>query len=542
MLNRSGGRDRFRRDYPSRFEDKGNNGRSNSSNPPSRHLWVGNLAHSITENELARYFLQFGPLESVAFQPARSYAFINFRRDEDAIDALKELQGYPVAGNPLRVEFAKADKPPSLTHDEDYSWDERSSGRRGSPFTQREFRGRHGSPEPPYHDKSKLTDKNPEPSEVLWIGFPSQLNVNDLALRRAFSSFGEIEKITTFPGRSYAFVRFRSLSSARRAIDALQGKLFGNPRVHICFAKSETGSSGGGRFSTNTPSSPFYTSSRRHGSIENLRQDRGIAGFSGDRSASSPNIFPKWDLADSDPYDSDGRGSSRARGFSSYEQRRVGERVPPLGVLQDSFEHSISPSRDRQAHLGTFPQRYPQKHALFEDPRDFPDDVYYQHDTKKLKTGSLPPEKELPEYPLSDLEGQRRPLPRLLTDLPQHEVLDKRIDAGPVVPRQTFDPRPNSPFGRSDRSERWKPSDSFHVAPSALQSYSIEKRRLTPEPSGSSLTEWKWEGTIAKGGTPVCRARCFPVGKVMDIMLRILFEAVALPIWLLTCFYKVGGS
>ncbi|KAF7833297.1 Flowering time control protein FPA [Senna tora] len=105
---RGGGRDRFRRDYPSRFEDKSNSGRSNNNNPPSRHIWVGNLPHTIVENDLAHHFLQFGPLESVAFQPGRSYAFINFKRDEDAIDALNALQGFPLAGNPLRIEFAKA--------------------------------------------------------------------------------------------------------------------------------------------------------------------------------------------------------------------------------------------------------------------------------------------------------------------------------------------------------------------------------------------------------------------------------------------------
>lgn len=111
-LDRGGGRDRFRRDYPSRYEDnKGNgvSGRDNrNDNPPSRHLWVGNLSHSIVEEELARHFLRFGPLENVAFQSGRSYAFVNFRRDEDAIDAMRTLQGFPLAGNPLRIEFAKA--------------------------------------------------------------------------------------------------------------------------------------------------------------------------------------------------------------------------------------------------------------------------------------------------------------------------------------------------------------------------------------------------------------------------------------------------
>lgn len=123
-----GGRDRFRREYQprmdersvthsgygGRFDGSGYGGRSggfsksNAPVPPSRHLWVGNLAHGIGENELTHHFLRFGDLESVAFQPGRSYAFLNFVREEDAIDAIEALQGFPVAGNPLRIEFAKA--------------------------------------------------------------------------------------------------------------------------------------------------------------------------------------------------------------------------------------------------------------------------------------------------------------------------------------------------------------------------------------------------------------------------------------------------
>jgi RNA recognition motif-containing protein len=69
---------------------------------------VGNLSHSIEETDLTYEFLQFGDLDSVAFQPGRSYAFVNFNKEEDAIAAIKSLQGYPLAGNPLRIEFAKA--------------------------------------------------------------------------------------------------------------------------------------------------------------------------------------------------------------------------------------------------------------------------------------------------------------------------------------------------------------------------------------------------------------------------------------------------
>ncbi|TKY46571.1 Flowering time control protein FPA [Spatholobus suberectus] len=529
MLGRGGGRDRFRRDYPSRYEDnKGNgvsgrdnrNSNSNSNNPPSRHLWVGNLSHDIVEEELAHHFLQFGPLENVAFQPSRSYAFINFRRDEDAIDAMRALQGFLLAGNPLRIEFAKADKPLAIPRDEDYSWDERNSTLRGSPFSQREYRGHRGSPEPHYSDKSKPSDKNPEPSEVLWIGFPAQLKVDESILRKAFSPFGEIVKITTFPGRSYAFVRFRSLTSACRARDNLKGKLFGNPRVHICFAKSETGSSSSERRSFNGPRSPIYKSSGRDGSSENLRQDRS---FNGDRNIGSPNLFRNWD---SDAYDLNKRGSSWTGGSNTYEQRKVGEKGRTLGVSQEIYEHMNSPSRERHAHVGDFPQRFPQKGAYFEDMQALPD-VPYLREAKRLKTGSPSLERELPEYPFAELERQKRVFPRLLTDLPQHEPFDKGFDAGNFTYGQTLDHPPNSPLPRLDRHEGYKPYDSFQMGPGALQSTFVEKKRFTPEPDSSPITEWKWEGTIAKGGTPVCRARCFPVGKVLDMMLPEFLDCTA---------------
>lgn len=103
QAGRGGGRDRQSGGGPRRFD-----GGRGSKAPPSRHLWIGNLSHGITEDELTRHFLNFGDLESVAFQPGRSYAFINFKMEEDARAAMEALNGFPVAGNPLRVEFTKA--------------------------------------------------------------------------------------------------------------------------------------------------------------------------------------------------------------------------------------------------------------------------------------------------------------------------------------------------------------------------------------------------------------------------------------------------
>lgn len=89
-----------------RPEEKIHHGRNTV--PPSRHLWVGNLSHTLTERALSNHFRQFGELESVAFSPGRSYAFINFIEASAAFAAFGALQGFILAGNALRIEFAKA--------------------------------------------------------------------------------------------------------------------------------------------------------------------------------------------------------------------------------------------------------------------------------------------------------------------------------------------------------------------------------------------------------------------------------------------------
>ncbi|BBG99859.1 RNA recognition motif-containing protein [Prunus dulcis] len=405
----------------------------NGKAPPSRHLWVGNLSHSIMENDLTEHFLQFGELESVAFQPGRSYAFLNFKREDEAIAAMESLQGFPVAGNPLRIEFTKADKSSAPSRDEDYSQrrDEQRSALRGSPFLQRESRACQASPEQFYQEKSNMNDKNAEPSAVLWIGFPALLKVDELILKKAFSPFGEIEKITAFPGRSYAFVRFRSVMSACRAKDALQGKLFGNPRVHICFAKSETGSSNSGRNLMNVPPSPHFKGNDRSGSPENFREESKFGSLTGNPSIRSPQYFPDLDAGDSDPYSLNKKGNLWTGENNTFDQRRFGEMGSELGLSEDiDFLRQVN----RMKNHGTC-RRY-----------------------------------SFPSW------GQE---------------IEDRVNSG----SQLANP--------------------------------VDRRRFTPEPDQSSFNVWKWEGTIAKGGTPVCRARCFPVGKVLDMILPEFLDCTA---------------
>lgn len=482
---------------------------------------MGNLSHNIVEPDLTDHFLQFGELESVAFQPGRSYAFINFKNDDEAISALKALQGFPVDGNPLRIEFAKAEKSSTPLRDEDYLQrrDEQRSTVRGSPFSPRDPRARYASPEHFASDKSKVNDRSAEPSEVLWIGFPALLKVDEAILRKAFSPFGEIEKITVFPGRSYAFVRFRSLKSACRAKETLQGKLFGNPRVHICFAKSEGGSSNSGRGSVNDPNSPRLRLSSRLGSSENFLLDRNYADLTEDASIRSP-FTPNFDSGDVDVYGFNRKHSSWS-GENAYERFEEGGSDPRLS--HDVYEHGKSPMR-----FHDYPPKLPQKSAFYEEPWDMPEDIYPVHGAKKLRTGSFPPEKELPEYSLYDLEQEKRVFPRKISEIPQSEAFNKNFEPAALGYKQFPDRPMNLASSHGERKDIWNPSyDGFPVGYGSLQSNIVDRKRITPDLDQPSLIEWKWEGTIAKGGTPVCRARCFPVGKVLDIMLPEFLDCTA---------------
>lgn len=403
--------------------------------------------------------------------------------------------------------------------DEDYllSREEQRSTVRGSPFSQRESRARRSSPDSSYSDKSKMDDKNAEPSEVLWIGFPALLKVDEAILRKSFSPFGEIVKISAFPGRTYAFVRFKNVMAACRAKETLQGKLFGNPRVHICFARSESNS---GRNSMNAPSSPDFRSYGRLGSSENFRPDRSYENLSGDPSMRSPRFIPDLESRDPDVMTFQRKGNLWANG--AFEQERFQDLGPELGPPRSVYEHRASPPRDRGVRFRDFsPQKFPRQGQVYDDAWDLPEDAMLFHEVKKLKTSSFPPENELPEYPFSDAEQVKHVVPRR-PDFPQHDAFNGNFDSGSFGRKQIPDRALNltqQPYG--ERSEHWNgPYDNFQVGSVSLPSNPVEWNRSTPELHESSPNEvWKWEGTIAKGGTPVCRARCFPVGKVLDMIL-----------------------
>nr|CCA16044.1 conserved hypothetical protein [Albugo laibachii Nc14]CCA26461.1 conserved hypothetical protein [Albugo laibachii Nc14] len=80
---------------------------------PGNNLYVANLAHRVTDEELRQLFEKFGRLEKceIIIDPisreSRGFAFVTFEDVRDASDAVQELNGKDIQGRRMRVEHAK---------------------------------------------------------------------------------------------------------------------------------------------------------------------------------------------------------------------------------------------------------------------------------------------------------------------------------------------------------------------------------------------------------------------------------------------------
>ncbi|KAF2396346.1 splicing factor, CC1-like protein [Trichodelitschia bisporula] len=83
-------------------------GTAPASGVPFHRLYVGNIHFSITEQDLQDVFEPFGELEFVQLQKeeqgrSRGYGFVQFRDPTAAKEALEKMNGYDIAGRPIRV-------------------------------------------------------------------------------------------------------------------------------------------------------------------------------------------------------------------------------------------------------------------------------------------------------------------------------------------------------------------------------------------------------------------------------------------------------
>lgn len=80
-------------------------------------IYVGNLNFSLTEDELADAFAQFGNVNNVNIiydkftNQSKGFGFVEMETEENASEAINQLNGSSLKGREMRVSIAKARAP-----------------------------------------------------------------------------------------------------------------------------------------------------------------------------------------------------------------------------------------------------------------------------------------------------------------------------------------------------------------------------------------------------------------------------------------------
>ncbi|MCL7050115.1 hypothetical protein MKW94_023806 [Papaver nudicaule] len=451
---------------PKNSEKPSNKPGKETESHESHNLWVGNLSNDTTEEDLMDLFGKHGDIDSVTSYSSRNFAFIYYKRVEDAKEAKEALQGTNLLGNPLKIEFARPAKPgkqlwvgaisSAVTKDHlenefskfgkieefkflrdrntalvDYSKSEDAAAALKSMNGKRiggdQIRVDYLRSQPPRRQQPG-GKRGQQPSNVLWIGYPPTIKLDEQMLHNAMILFGEIERIKSFPSRNYSFVEFRSVDEARRAKEGLQGRLFNDPRIQILFSSS---------------------------GLAPAKDSPGMfPGIKGSR----PDMFynePSFGPGSMDFY-GDGR-SMGAKGL----MRSLGP--------QGGFDLSANP------------ELYNDLAGLIQN---------FSNTRRHSPSGPG----LLPSFGKGMRQSSRGGTWDGADDPYQRESKRSRIDGhSPIDDRGVL-----GPYGQDQN--RHSPSLRFPG-------------------QGVSESELCWRGVIAKGGTPVCNARCVPIGKGIDSQL-----------------------
>ncbi|CAA7050469.1 unnamed protein product [Microthlaspi erraticum] len=445
----------------------------------SNNLWVGSLTTDTTESDLTELFGRFGDVDRITAYSTRGFAFIYYRRVEEAVAAKEALQGANVNGSPLKIEYARPAKPcrslwvggisPSVSKDEleaefskfgkiedfrflrerktafidYYDMDDalqarsmngkriggsylrvdylRSQAPRKEQWTGGSYDNRNGNVnQKPYpHSNEDAKGDGQQLSKVLWIGYPPSVQIEEQMLHNSMILYGEIVRIKSYPSKYFSLVEFRSVEEARHVKEELQGRLFQDPRITIMYSNSE------------------------------LPPEQDDTGFYSGVKRSRPDMFVNDASFVSSPHSAGGYGSVRPFGGSNERSYNGSEYNEVVGK---------EPNWSRPSPNGT---------GILPSPTG---------------PGILP----------SPAQGMRP---------------HARSNPGAW---EGYDP---AQLGReSKRTRRDGSADGF--TPMGVDERSFGRGgAVAPRP------DYMWRGIIAKGGTPVCLARCLPLGKGIEIKL-----------------------
>lgn len=288
-------------------------------------------------------------------------------------------------------------------------------------------------------------------------------------LNNAMILYGEIERIKCFPARHYSFVEFRSVEEARRAKEALQGRLFNDPRISIMFSNSDLAP--GKDFGPPHP------------------------GFRGQR----PDMF-----GNENPF-----GPSLMDGFPSNPAMLPNNfpGPPPNGVLGPGVPRPFGPRRGMDPLLANPDFHDPNMGFSMSDMTE--STPVNQRKLSPATAGLLPSpapgraSHKTSGWDVLDPNHLPRESKRSRIGAPDPHIAGKGDEYNASMGR-TYSTGPQFTGGPFARAQ----ADSGL----SFQDMSVAKGNVM----GRASEDYIWRGVIAKGGNPVCHARCIPMGKGLE--------------------------
>jgi RNA-binding protein 39 len=215
-------------------------------------LYVGSLHFNLTESDIKQVFVPFGVIEFVDLHRdpmtgrSKGYAFVQYKRAEDAKMALEQMEGFELAGRTLRVNTVHEKGTARYTQQD--SLDEAGGGNLNAASRQALMQ--------------KLARIEPTPSRpepLMKPTIPQAMQSRSVLLKNMFDpeeeterdwdkdlaedvkgeceeKYGQVEAIKVEKEtQGEIYVKFDSIDSAKNAIQGLNGRWFGGKQVSAAF-------------------------------------------------------------------------------------------------------------------------------------------------------------------------------------------------------------------------------------------------------------------------------------------------------------------
>ncbi|KAI9572994.1 hypothetical protein HD554DRAFT_2202804 [Boletus coccyginus] len=214
-------------------------------------LYVGSLHFNLTESDIKQVFEPFGELEFVDLHRdpmtgrSKGYAFVQYKRADDAKMALEQMEGFELAGRTLRVNTVHEKGTVKYTQQD--SLDESGGGNLNAASRQALMQ------------KLARIEPTPKPLPVTKPNVPQAMQSRSVLLKNMFNpeeeterdwdrdladdvksecedKYGKVDAIKVEKdSQGEIYLKFNAIDSAKKAIQGLNGRWFGGRQVSAAF-------------------------------------------------------------------------------------------------------------------------------------------------------------------------------------------------------------------------------------------------------------------------------------------------------------------